>query len=180
VKDDIDTSASVFPGRIRQFGFIVPDIDAEISRWVGLGVAPWSVVRQHPMKRCLYRGQPSEPVISIAFSYSGDMQIELIQQHDDTPSIYLEFVTETGGGFNQVAYWVDDVSAVRDAAIAAGWSEVWCSDASDQTQFCYLEHHDSPVPIVELTELTDGIRSMDDTMRKAAAAWTPGQPVLMP
>ncbi len=109
----IESKASVFPGRVRQFGFIVPDLDAELARWVDLGVAPWMVVRELRMERCCYRGDLSEPVISIAMSNSGDMQIELIQQHDETPSIYREFMTATGGGFNQIAYWVEDVNAVR-------------------------------------------------------------------
>jgi hypothetical protein len=174
-----ESSASVFPGRIRQFGFIIPDLDAAITRWVELGVAPWLVVRDIPMEGCLYRGEPSNPVISIGFSNSGDMQIELIQQLDETPSIYREFLTATGGGFNQIAYWVEDVDAVRAAAVAVGWSEVWRGDSGGQVQFCYLEHPLSPVPIVELSELNDATRSMGDAVRQAAAAWMPGQPVLM-
>jgi Glyoxalase/Bleomycin resistance protein/Dioxygenase superfamily len=174
-----ESSASVFPGRIRQFGFIIPDLDAAIAQWVDLGVAPWLVVPEIHMEGCWYRGERSDPVISIAFSNSGDMQIELIQQHDETPSIYREFLVATGGGFNQIAYWVEDVDAVRADAVAAGWSEVWRGDGSGQVQFSYLEHPTSPVPIVELSELNDATRSMGDTVRAAAAAWAPGQPILM-
>jgi Glyoxalase/Bleomycin resistance protein/Dioxygenase superfamily len=175
----MDSRASVFPGRIRQFGFVIPDLDAAIAQWVDLGVAPWLVVRDMPMEGCWYRGALSEPVISLAMSNSGDMQIELIQQHDETPSIYREFITATGGGFNQIAYWVEDVNAVRSAAISTGWSEVWRGDDSGPVQFSYLEHPDSPVPIVELSELNEATLSMNDTIRDTAAAWTPGQPVLM-
>ncbi len=175
----IESKASVFPGRVRQFGFIVPDLDAELARWVDLGVAPWMVVRELRMERCCYRGDLSEPVISIAMSNSGDMQIELIQQHDETPSIYREFMTATGGGFNQIAYWVEDVNAVRAAAVAIGWSEVWRGDDSGPVQFCYLENPDSPVPIVELSELNDATLAANNMIRDVAAAWKPGQPVLM-
>jgi hypothetical protein len=175
----IESRASVFPGRIRQFGFVVPDLDAAIKQWVVLGVAPWFVVSEIPMERCWYRGALSEPVISLAMSNSGDMQIELIQQHGETPSIYREFLTASGGGFNQVAYWVEDVNAVRTAAIATGWSEVWRGDSSGMVQFSYLEHPDSAVPIVELSELNEATLSMNNTIRDAAAAWLPGQPVLM-
>jgi hypothetical protein len=171
--------ASIFPGRVRQFGFIIPDLDAAIEQWVDLGVAPWFVVREIPMEGCWYRGEPSNPVISVAFSNSGDMQIELIQQHDETPSIYREFMVATGGGFNQIAYWVEDVDAVRAAAVAAGWAEVWRGDSGGQVPFCYLEHPQSPVPIVELTQFNEATMSMNDTVREAAAAWQPGQPVLL-
>ncbi len=175
----IEHGAGVFPGGIRQIGFVVPDIDGALAQWVDLGVAPWLVMRDHPMEGCRYRGEPSEPVISLALSNTGDMQIELIQQQDDTPSIYQEFLVATGGGFNQVAYWVEDFDAVRAAAIADGWSEVWCGDSGSQTKFSYVERPGSPVTIVELMELNDMTREMGDTIRAAAAAWTPGQPVLM-
>jgi hypothetical protein len=173
-----DSVASVFPGGIRQIGFVVADLDEAIAQWVGLGVAPWLVMRDIAMEGCRYRGELAEPVISIALSNSGDMQIELIEQHGDTPSIYQEFLDATGGGFNQVAYWVDDVDSVRSEAIAAGWSEVWVGD-SGGTKFSYLEHPDSPVTIVELMELNDSTRPMGPMIREAAAAWTPGQPILL-
>jgi hypothetical protein len=168
-----------FGGPIRQFGFIVEDLDAAIAQWVGLGVAPFMVMRDLKMERCSYRGELSEPVISLALANSGDMQIELIQQMDDTPSIYREFLEAGERGFHQVAYWPEDLAAVRDAAIADGWAEVWCGDGGGVTRFSYLEHPDSPATIVELMELNDATRAMGDTIRDAAAAWAPGQPTIL-
>lgn len=170
---------SVFPGGVRQFGFIVEDVDVAIAQWVGLGVAPWLVMRGVSMERCRYRGELSEPVISIALANSGDMQIELIQQQDETPSIYLEFMNATGGGLNQVAYWVEDLDAVRTDAAASGWTEVWRGNEDGPTRFSYLEHSDSPLAIVELMELNDMTSAMGSAIRAAAEAWIPGQPVLM-
>jgi hypothetical protein len=169
----------MFPGPIRQFGFIVPDLDAAIEQWVQLGVAPWLVMRDLAMEGCRYRGELSEPVISLALSNSGEMQIELIEQLDDTPSIYREFTERGSDTFNQVAYWPEDFVGTRDAAIAAGWTEVWCGDGGGTTPFSYLEHPDSPVTIVELMELNDMTRTMGETIRDAAAAWKPGQPTLL-
>jgi len=166
----------IFPGGVRQFGFFVADLDAAIARWADLGVAPWFVMREVAMTGCHYRGQLSEPVISIALANNGDMQVELVQQHDDTPSIYKEFMDATGGGFNQVAYWVKDIDTVLGAALAAGWTEVWCGAAG--ARFSYLEHPDSPVPIVELVEDNDISRPMNAAVRAAADAWRPGEPVI--
>lgn len=173
------TESSVFLGKIRQFGFIVDDIDTAIAQWGALGVAPWLVIRDVAMEGCTYRGAISEPVVSIALANSGDMQIELIQQHGDMPSIYQEFMHATGGGLNQVAYWVEDVDAVRAEAVAAGWTEVWRGEEGGPTQFSYLEHPDSPVAIVELMELNDATRSMGSAIQAAAEEWTPGMPILM-
>lgn len=175
----MEAGTSIFPGRIRQFGFIVGDVDAAIAQWAALGVAPWLVIRDMRMERCRYRGALSEPMISMALANSGDMQIELIQQLDDTPSIYQEFMTATGGGLNQVAYWVEDLKAVRTDAVAAGWTEVWCGSEDGPTMFSYLEHPDSPLAIVELMELNDMTRAMGVAVQNAAEAWAPGEPIFM-
>jgi catechol 2,3-dioxygenase-like lactoylglutathione lyase family enzyme len=175
---EANARTAVFPGGIRQLGFIVPNLEAALEQWTALGVAPWLVVRKLTMAGCHYRGVLSEPVISLALANAGDMQFELIQQHDETPSIYREFLEATGGGFNQVAYWVEDVDAVRDGALEAGWSEVW-SGESGGTKFIYLEHPDAPVAIVELMELNVTTNAMADAIRQAAATWSPGQPVII-
>jgi catechol 2,3-dioxygenase-like lactoylglutathione lyase family enzyme len=171
-------SGSVFPGEVRQLGFIVPDIDAAIAQWANLGVGPWLAMREMPLAGN-YRGTPSEPTISVALANTGDMQIELMQQHCDTPSIYQEFMSATGGGFNQVAYWVEDFAAARNAALADGWTEVWSGDAGGQANFSYLERADAPVAIVELTEYNALSRSVNDAIRAAAATWKPGEPIFM-
>ena len=165
-----------FGGPIRQFGFIVEDLDAAIAQWVGLGVAPFMVIRDMKMERCSYRGDLSEPVISLALANSGDMQIELIQQMDATPSIYREFLDRGERGYHQVAYWPEDLAAVRDAAIADGWTEVWCGDGGGVTPFSYLERADSPATIVELMELNDATRAMGESIRATCEAWRPGDP----
>jgi hypothetical protein len=170
----------VFPGPIRQIGFVVDDLDRAIAQWVGLGVAPFTLVSDLKMERCRYRGERSEPVISLALANSGELQIELIQQLDDTPSIYREFLDRGRAGFHQVAYWPEDLATVRDAAIADGWTEVWCGDGGGVTPFSYLERADSPATVVELMELNDATRAMGEAIRAAAAAWEPGRPTILP
>ena len=56
----------------------------------------------------VYRGRPTEPVASIAFANSGELQIELIEQEDDSPSIYREFLDAGHDGFHHLAWWVED------------------------------------------------------------------------
>ena len=53
----------------------------------------------------VYRGEPTEPVVSIAFANSGDLQVELIEQEDDAPSIYREFLDAGREGFHHLAWW---------------------------------------------------------------------------
>jgi hypothetical protein len=71
---------------------------------------------------------------------------------------------------------VEALAAVRDAAVADGWTEVWCGDGGGVTRFSYLERADSPATIVELMELNDATRAMGESIRAACAAWRPGDP----
>src|SRR3954454_8947753 len=90
-------------GPIRQIGFVVGDLDAALASWVALGVGPWYVIRGQHL-HALYRGEPCEVTLSIAFANSGDMQMEVIAQEGGDPSIYTEFLASARSDFNQFAY----------------------------------------------------------------------------
>ncbi|MDH5379117.1 MAG: VOC family protein, partial [Gammaproteobacteria bacterium] len=54
----------------------------------------------------VYRGKASDsPTVSIALANSGSMQIELLQQHDEKPSLYREFIEKKAEGLQHMASW---------------------------------------------------------------------------
>ena len=59
--------------------------------------------------------------MSIALANSGDLQIELIQQRNDAPSMYQDFLAAHGEGLQHMSYWSTDYQALYDRAIAAGF-----------------------------------------------------------
>ena len=82
-----------FGGGISQIGYVVRDLDAATGHWAGrLGVGPWFKVDPFPVRNFLYRGQPSASTWALALSYSGQVQIELIQPTNDEPSMYRDFL----------------------------------------------------------------------------------------
>ena len=144
--------------------------------WLDLGVGPWFVIRGLQMQ-ALYRGQPCETTISMALSNSGEMQIELIAQEDDTPSIYTEFLTDDGPGYHQLAYWTEDFEATMKAVELAGWPVVWSGGEGFGVRFAYLEPPNSPATIVEISELTDTMAASSAHIREAAAGWDGTDPI---
>ena len=126
------------PGPVRQIGFVVRDLDSALAAWVSAGVGPWFVVREHA-QTALYRGQPCALVISVALANSGDLQVELIHQHDDTPSIFTEFLDSGREGFHQLAWWPSDFDAAVAAAEAAGWPSSGRRGEDTMTRFAYVE-----------------------------------------
>ena len=51
-----------------------------------------------------YKGQPSPVDISLALANSGTLQIELIQQRNDAPSLYLDFLQAGHEGLQHLGY----------------------------------------------------------------------------
>jgi hypothetical protein len=95
-------------GEMRQIAFVVRDLDAALRHWTEtVGVGPFFMLRKLKPDMWLYREKPAPgPTITIALGYSGDFQVELIQQHDDNPSAYRDFLTAGREGFHHVSSWM--------------------------------------------------------------------------
>lgn len=111
-------------GPVRQLGIIVPDLEKEVQNWVNIGIGPWALISRVRFDNFRYRGKPAPgPTVSIALSYSGPLQLEIIQQHDDVPSAYTEFLAVSAGGIQHVANFAtseEDFDAKRQALLDAG------------------------------------------------------------
>lgn len=169
----------ILPGPIRQIGYVVTDIDRAIASWLELGVGPWFVMRDLTLA-AQYRGEPCEITQSLALSNSGDMQVELIQQHSAAPSVFTEFLDAHGEGFHQFAYWASDFDATMRSVADAGWPVVWSGGEDVGTRFAYVEPPAGPahvaqiIEIMELTEITSGMAAF---VRDAAANWDGSDPI---
>jgi hypothetical protein len=164
------------PGRIRQIGYVVTDLDQALERWVALGVGPWTVLRNLP-QRVTYRGEPCEITLSLALANSGDLQVELIHQHGATPSVFTEFLAAHGPGFHQLAYWTEDFDATMRKIAEVGWPVVWSGGQDLGTRFAYVEQPDGPAAVIEIMELTETTKGMDTFLRDAAAGWDGSDPI---
>ena len=79
----------MFP--IFQHAYFVNDIVEAAHKWHELyGAGPFVHVPHHVTDKFQYRGTKQEADVSYGFGYLGDNQIQFIQQHDDTPSIYRD------------------------------------------------------------------------------------------
>lgn len=112
----------------------------------------------------------------MALSNSGDLQVELIQQLDETPSIFTEFLAATGGGFHQLAYWAEDFDAAMAKLTEAGWPQVWSGGEGEGVRFAYFEPP-TGAAIVEIMELTEASAGMGAYVREQAIGWDGSDPV---
>lgn len=95
-----------------QEAYVVKDLQAGVEHWNRLfNAGPFILVPHHKTDRFDYRGTQQEADVSYAFGYLGDMMIQLIEQHDDTPSIYRDMYAAGQEGFHHVGVLVHEFEA---------------------------------------------------------------------
>lgn len=100
------------PVRIVQVAYVVADLDEAIRRFHRtLGVGPFVVRRHIVLTGTRYRGQPMPLDISAAHVQSGELQIELVCQHNPEPSAFRDMFAAGEEGLHHVAMFPDDYAS---------------------------------------------------------------------
>ena len=84
---------------IFQTAFVIEDLDAAMEQFTRrFNVGPWAVFRDAEPVGTLYRGEPAQAVMHLAFGLAGHMTFELVQPADDHPSIYRDAMAMVKAG----------------------------------------------------------------------------------
>ncbi len=171
-------------GDVRQNGYVVPDIEAALDHWTRvLRVGPFYYFDRVLVEEFQYRGEPSPLEVSIALANSGALQIELIQQRNDAPSMYRDFLSrESRGGLQHVAYWTETFDADMARLGAEGFEVGQSGRIGVDGRFAYFDTEsttespgESPVvmpgTIVELSEISGDKGRFFARLAQKAAGW---------
>jgi hypothetical protein len=171
---DIDPAA----GRLIQTAFITKDIHAsmrEMTRTMGIG--PWFLRERGVFPRQVYRGQPSTTALAIAMGYAGDMQFEIIQQLDESPSVYREVAERSGYGLHHFGMAADDYPASVAHYERAGYTLAYEAEVAHGARVGYFDTNGALPAMIEVIEFRPATRAMFDTFRDAARDWDGRDPV---
>lgn len=166
-------------GPIAQLGFVVKDINAAMKTWSEVnGVGPWFFIPKYPLPKFTYKGQDSPvPDLGIALAYSGDLQLELIEQRCESPSMYKDYLDSGLEGLQHTAVWCEDYDATLEKALKAGYKIGQEGDATGRGRFAYLESTGHPGTVLELVELTESRKAGFEKIKAAAKNWDGKDPV---
>jgi hypothetical protein len=168
-------------GNIRQNGYVVRDIEAALVQWTErLGVGPFYYFEQVPIEDFHYRGQPSPLEVSIALGNWGPLQIELIQQRNDAPSMYRDFLAAGNEGLQHVAVWTQQMDEELAALATAGFAIGQSGRVGRNGRFVYLETETHPGTVVEVSEISGGKGGFFEQLAREAEAWDGTNPVRVP
>ena len=88
----------------------------------------------------MYRDTDAEADVSYAFGYLGDMMIQFIQQHDETPFIYRDMYAAGQEGYHHHGILVQDYEGEKQRLLGMSSDFVLaCELHADNVDACYID-----------------------------------------
>lgn len=166
-------------GPVTQNGYVVADLEEAMRHWTQiLGVGPFFALPNSTFQSHQYKGQKSSPEIRIALANSGDLQIELIQQVNDAPSPYVDFLKDGKPGLHHLSVWSRNYDADIARYDAMGLTRLSEGKLNDGPSFVYYDtsYHDGSVMEV-LDLMTPPALELFEFVREAARDWDGSEPI---
>ena len=124
--------------RFFQIGYIVDDLLAAAEKWTkAFGVGPFHVMPRIKVD-CTYRGEPSGLDVQTAIVQAGPVQIELIQQNDDRPTVYNEIAAPGSSLMHQLATVTADYDGQSAHYASAGYDRI-CEIITPDQRVAYFD-----------------------------------------
>lgn len=139
---------------VTQIGILTSDIYASKKAWetfLGLGEQPISESEDYSKTHALYRGQPlSGRIYQVCFQFE-NIELELIQPIDDTPSYWKECLDSHGPGIHHISFAVKNMEQCLEDFHAAGYPSIQAGKFPGGS-YAYLDTTDTLHVILELLE----------------------------
>ena len=143
-----------------------------------MGVGPWFYFEKVTVDYFRHRGQDSDLDMSVALANSGDLQIELIQQRNDAPSMYREFLAAGREGLQHVAYWSTEYQTVYDRTLSLGYRVGQEGQIGGELgRFAYFDTESHPGTVIELSDVSGPKGAFFQLVKQASVDWDGADPI---
>ncbi len=165
-------------GPIVQNAYVVRDLEAAATHWATkLGVGPFYAMEHVQFGPAYLRGAPLTFDMSVAIAQWGEIQIELIVQHDSSPSIYSEFAAVHGEGMQHVGVMTASLDEHLAALRPLGIEPVQWGATAGGMRFAYVNTDLHAGCMVELIESGPAVDAFFAMVRKGARQWDGTRPL---
>ncbi len=162
--------------RFFQIGFVVEDLVAAARKWVTVhGVGPFHVL---PVveQEAVVRGELAPVSIQVGVAQAGPVQIELIQQHCNRPSIFREWSRNGTCAFHQVATVTVDYDGKKAHFERLGYS-LAAESPGGRFRIAYFDTVEDFGFYTEVVEETAGFLAQLRQIAQTCANWEGADPV---
>lgn len=161
-----------FRHRIIQNAYYVSDLDSAIERWHRLwGIGPFFVRRHIELPMVTYRGKPSRLDISAAYVQAGPIQVELVTQHDDTPSAFRDVFSANEEGLHHVAVIPDDHDRLVAEYVKQGFPVATALRTASGRGAAYVDTRSMLGHMLEIYTISDSLTALYRDVAAAAENW---------
>jgi len=162
-----------FFGPAMQNGYVVENLDAALEYWTNvLGVGPFFKSEHINLEYYEFNGKACDIDFSVALSYWGDLQIELIEQHNDTPTPYVDFLKRHGPGLHHVACQNGKPLDENLKYLASlGHTPTTVGKVRNGGRFVYFDMGGHAGTTVEIGDASPALLAYFERMRLATIAW---------
>ena len=161
-----------------QNAWVVDDLTKAMNHWINFyGVGPFYLLEHLTLGALEYRGKPTELDISVGIAQAGPVQIELIQQFSDGPSVYRDQVPKGKSGFHHVCIYSHDFEADRQYFEAHDYPTVFRGGADGSVQFAYYDTRKDFDVFTEVVTAHRRFIARNDAIRQAAESWDGVDPI---
>jgi methylmalonyl-CoA/ethylmalonyl-CoA epimerase len=165
-------------GPVMQMAYVPKDFDAAIAHWTeNMGVGPFFLIENVQLANMRFLGEPSAAVFTVALSYWGDMQIELIRPENDAPFIFHGEYLPSDGAVHHISLITDDMDKALAIAKASGATLLVEGDVSPQSKAVYLDRGIGPGGIIEIVCFAEEHLAFFEMVRQSCANWDGSDPI---
>lgn len=160
---------------IIQIAYTVADIEEGMRRYTELlHIGPWFLIGPFVPPKGVYRGAPTTMQVSLALAFTGQLMVELIAQHDQSPSVFQETLKARGAhGFHHWAIGARDFETTAAKYRARGYQEAF-SDTAPDPLGCRVIYFDTgrDLPgMLEIIEINPATEQAFHNIYQAGQAW---------
>ena len=158
--------------RIIQNAYIVNDLKTACQTWHDIyGIGPFFIMEHLPIEEARYNGTVIDLDISVAFSQSGDVNIELIQQHNDGSSGFRDMYPKGHEGLHHVAVICGDYDSEVARFEAAGYPAPMQFRLNADFRVSFVDTRSVLGHMIELYEDNQGLHGLYSMVRESAESW---------
>jgi hypothetical protein len=158
---------------IIQVAYTVDDIQEGMRRYSDLlHIGPWFLIGPFVPAKGVYRGMVTKMKLSLAVAFAGEVMVELIEQHDQEPSVYQETLKARGAhGFHHWAIGARDFDATAAQYKSKGYQEAFSDLSPRGVRIVYLDTSRDLPGMLEIIEMTADVEEQYRRMYQAAREW---------
>ncbi len=165
---------------IFQQAHFVNDLEAACHRWNELfGAGPFFLAPHIAFRDLTYRGAPATMDQSSAVGQWGAVQVELFQQHCDSPSPARELLADGVTGVQHMTWFADDLDAEGARLRALGFDELMTArlPVMNDMRIAWFDARPLLGCAVEVYEETAVMRKFYARIAKASVDWDGRDPL---